>query len=779
MLAITRGCREKTLLRFLELKLLKVRNLGFTLYKQFYTSLNVVSSDANVSSLERRPGLVDNVFKQLYGYNNPEQTPEGFNTSKHSDLQRLSSYLNVTIVIYSNDTSRLWFSSNKKTNSDSTIIQFLFKKEKVYYLDQECNSNSVIQHLCQRTEAVTTSFQEAFERLMQFPPLSEYEGLSEHEFTNRTRDLTEQYKIHQCVIFFFYSGCPRKHFRHYTSHVFLQSFIHLGIEPTNAQEVADSTPLIIYHDTMGIPSPAVIKRLKQQMLNNLLPVSDSNIISPHGCNRIERIKQNKELVSERRRATAIKRKKKWKAKNTKMKKMCNTLLDLSPQQSEEEEEEDDTTKSRTFEKICKCHICTKELLPNMSSCGQERLCTIKPSTYDLLTMLGIATQTNKHIIQDLCEMSLASVDIESMTQTTDNQDPVPNTFQGSSDHSYVGAPINHVQKVQKPLMIAHTDWLGDTQVLSLADYLDEGAVIETNANIYKMMESYWTDVVLKRHQQIVEKKRVLVKPILDYLKAYNQEHVSFCQEFCSKTQNNVLEDMIPNYRNTLPGMLEERLEKLIHQYVIFSFYGSGYDMILLETYLIPLLFEQELRPKIDKKGNKVSIIRTKNGIQFRDITKLLAPSTNLRSFGQMFNLDIQKGHFPFKILSHVQSLSIPFLPVDLHMWTSDLSGNKTAIKRKDVEEAVTFFNNSGFTCVGDYLRHYLILDVQILHRATNLWRRRLFEVIGLDFVDIQKFTISSLSSYAGSHTLALQLKTGWFFPNNNQNYALMKRGMRG
>ena len=366
-----------------------------------------------------------------------------------------------------------------------------------------------------------------------------------------------------------------------------------------------------------------------------------------------------------------------------------------------------------------------------------------------------------------------------MTQTTDNEHPIGNAYHGTYDHSYIGGPAQHILKVQKPLMIAHCDYLNDTQVLSLQDYLDAGSTLEKESNIYAMMESYWNHVVLVRHAKIKQKKQDIAQPLLDYLKAYNREHVAFCQEFCQSVEDNALGDMLANYRNTIPGILEERITHLINQYVIFSFYGSGYDMVLLETYIIPLLFEQQLRPKIDKKGNKISIIRAKNGIQFRDITKMLAPSTNLRSFGKLFNLPIEKGHFPFKILTNVQSLSAPSLPAAVEMWKSDLTGNANAITQNDVNEALQFYNDSNFQTVGDYLQHYLILDVQILHQATNLWRKRLKQVIGLDFIDIQKFTISSLSSYAGAHTLAMHHKPGWFFPNNNQMYALLKRGMRG
>jgi hypothetical protein len=69
----------------------------------------------------------------------------------------------------------------------------------------------------------------------------------------------------------------------------------------------------------------------------------------------------------------------------------------------------------------------------------------------------------------------------------------------------------------------------------------------------------------------------------------------------------------------------------------YFIYSSGYDHVLLESYLVPYLYEKQFYPKLERRGNKLSTIRTRTGINFRDVTKLLAPSTNLRSFGELSN----------------------------------------------------------------------------------------------------------------------------------------------
>ena len=173
----------------------------------------------------------------------------------------------------------------------------------------------------------------------------------------------------------------------------------------------------------------------------------------------------------------------------------------------------------------------------------------------------------------------------------------------------------------------------------------------------------------------------------------------------------------------------------------------------------------------------MSVIRTRNKIVFRDVTKLLAPSTNLRSFGKLFGLEQSKAHFPFGILTSVQVLKEKRLPEDKSVWKSDLPG--VPVGKKEISEALELFERAGCSNIGDYLEAYLRLDVLVLLQATQKWRMHLKEVIGLDFLETRKFTISSLSYTAGLKEAEARLRIGSFFPNNSQNYRLLRAGMRG
>ncbi len=81
--------------------------------------------------------------------------------------------------------------------------------------------------------------------------------------------------------------------------------------------------------------------------------------------------------------------------------------------------------------------------------------------------------------------------------------------------------------------------------------------------------------------------------------------------------------------------------------------------------------------------------------------------------------------------------------------------------------------------MGDYLKIYLKLDVDILYSATQGLRRMIAKEIGVDFVQTANFTISSVSNLAGDRCAASNLQFGQFFPNNSAVYRLLRKGMRG
>jgi len=183
-----------------------------------------------------------------------------------------------------------------------------------------------------------------------------------------------------------------------------------------------------------------------------------------------------------------------------------------------------------------------------------------------------------------------------------------------------------------------------------------------------------------------------------------------------------------------------------------------------------------------KRGNKITAILTRSGVEFRDVARLLAPSTSLRKFGQLFGLEQAKAHFPFSYLTSVERLADASLPYDnLDVWRSELSGEKLTDEQVGaiVAEAKTMWDALGCKSVGDYLAGYLHLDVEILYRGAVLWNKTLKEAVGLSFVELGRFTISGLSYAAGIKVQEKRSALGSYFPNNARMYAVLRRGMRG
>ena len=99
--------------------------------------------------------------------------------------------------------------------------------------------------------------------------------------------------------------------------------------------------------------------------------------------------------------------------------------------------------------------------------------------------------------------------------------------------------------------------------------------------------------------------------------------------------------------------------------------------------------------------------------------------------------------------------------------------------QEEINEAHFLYKKNNCKSVGDYLKIYLKLDVLILFKSTQLWRKELKNQIGIDFIECHKFTIASLTHMANGYNMALNKRIGNFFPNNSQTYRLLRQGMRG
>jgi hypothetical protein len=205
--------------------------------------------------------------------------------------------------------------------------------------------------------------------------------------------------------------------------------------------------------------------------------------------------------------------------------------------------------------------------------GPERLCTYTLDIPELLYLLGADTAENELIIEQLSELSVASMDIESMTVQVHLEPPVQQTggiVYGTIDQVSLEG---HFKKVQKPIMIAHTDKLTMESTLTKDEVAVFTASSDAEEDLYAMMRTYWSHV--KRQQTIATSvKKAIAQPLLQMIRNYKLVHFDVYNKWC---ENNMLEPepklITRSWYQSLMGQLEKKLMKLITDYNIFSFYG--------------------------------------------------------------------------------------------------------------------------------------------------------------------------------------------------------------
>jgi hypothetical protein len=209
---------------------------------------------------------------------------------------------------------------------------------------------------------------------------------------------------------------------------------------------------------------------------------------------------------------------------------------------------------------------------NMNDDGPERLCSYFLDITDLLQLLGADSEDNLALVDKMCQLSVAAMDIESMTMKVDLEAPVREG--GGLQYGIVdGARLEgHFKKVQKPIMIAHLDELdsGTVKVFQTASDAEE--------SMYKMMRDYWEHVKEQR-KLIKNKKRELAQPLFDMIEEYKTAHFEIYWKWADtqKQLDPTFEIDGPGitraWMSSFPGQLEKRLLRLVTDYTIFSFYG--------------------------------------------------------------------------------------------------------------------------------------------------------------------------------------------------------------
>jgi hypothetical protein len=168
----------------------------------------------------------------------------------------------------------------------------------------------------------------------------------------------------------------------------------------------------------------------------------------------------------------------------------------------------------------------------MSTHGPEQQITVDYTLTDLLELLGAASPENKEAVERIRLLSVAAMDIESVTRDLDLGAPGPGHAVGYANVEQGGAFMEaHARKSQIPVMIAHVDQSAleneGTSVFTASGDKEE--------DCFSLLSAYW-EHVLACHRRSVEHKRKLARPLIELVDQYRRAFVQHSAEWMLRDQ---------------------------------------------------------------------------------------------------------------------------------------------------------------------------------------------------------------------------------------------------
>ena len=543
-----------------------VGQTGRDVYQKYFESFSLADADSNLSCLHSRPRQMVKIANSMYKLKKPSNEPSFFSFNSFHDLCRLSKLIATEIVIFS---ANLWSDSEINVYHDfrflggcdngRPVVYFLVTAadKKLYKLGVEQRKKFRVKtsYFASRQISVDTAaehWSSALSRILGVP-LADSTLLAPQ---NVAQDL--------------------QHHRQKLYEVWGEPvlFVALGktklITKTNI--CVTKKPVASHFVTVALVGPSLAQ------LSCVEVESIKKVVCFVG-DRLESSSWQITLLSPAFRSYVLKQL----VKTTHKDKLQNRDYLELPKVTREEtklaaaqlraKKKKYVTRAEQKGRKCVCEICSDNSYSlNMAKVGPEKLMTYQPDVTELLRLMGLDTKENIESVEKLCELSVASMDIESTTLPLDLSPPVDRAT--GVDHSVIDGVIleGHLQKIQKPLMIAHMDALMDEPTVFVVKSDDEEA-------IYDMMKDYWT-FVRGRQEECTREKKLLVVSLLDLLSEYKLRHTHFYMAWKPSTPTTSADNDgdydvdIPNtWRQSVPGKLETALLRLTSNYAVFSFYG--------------------------------------------------------------------------------------------------------------------------------------------------------------------------------------------------------------
>jgi hypothetical protein len=569
-------------------------------YAEYFKPFTLVDEDTNLSCLKSRPNQEKKIRNSMFDLRHPEKDPAFFNFSIHTDLNRLASVLEADIVIYyTNETFEKFFElyhdfrcfnnrveipvsdyeeddNDEVTNKEDVQIRKKLKKVKNSCLYYVLTVGRKLYKFEESLDEVLERLPGAFFSLHQFRILN-LRFPDYGELLARSLDLPPPPFPITSLLDLTFSVDRLWDF--WKVKIILVSFCKLNFNQKQVRNVSRRMhPRFCFFFHLGIVAPPPPPSSTEADLDEALSLSQrvddiTLAVSFYGPNLAHVLKD------EYRRAVI----EEYKKTSRRDKPQGTNFLNVPSVSLDERREalakvavkkrlkmQNKVPYGDSRVKHCQCTTCkhSDKFDLNMGRGGPERLCTYTMCASELLKLLGADSEKNLEIIEQLCSLSMASMDIESMTMDLHLEPPVregAGLFYGVVDNVKLQG---HFKKVQKPVMIAHLDQLcdeNDVKVFTIESDSEE--------SIYKMMRHYWRFVV-ERHKAVKKEKFRLAKPLFELILKFKNAHFEFCGKWCVENSIPLVAQLYTRaYCQSLVGQLEKKLLTLIYEYTIFSFYG--------------------------------------------------------------------------------------------------------------------------------------------------------------------------------------------------------------
>jgi len=566
---------------------------GFQLYSKYFEPFTLLAAGTNMSCLHRRKNMQYRVRAQMYG-RCPAKDPAFFSFRNHADINRLAKMMGTEIVIY-----------YAKSGTDFSFLE-------VFHDFRVLSSETFISKMNRKAFKMLSFVLTSEGELFKMPGGSLDSACSFRVFhcdpdvgVTQTTSLTESLSVLfslpkpppelECQTYVDLQRCSSAlfHFWQLSAPILVVGYCRNFQDKIQKSRLSRRQAFSkCYYTTL-----AVIKSddfIEQSEAAFIASGAISNVVCLYGDFRVGVV------CSQHRQALIT-------AFRQKIKKDVLKACDYQNLPSHDHEKKKRARTRRQWEReekmphvadrICQCGFCTKkDFEENMNPAGPERLLTTTWDAFDLLQLLGADSSVNHSILEQMSYLSIAAMDIEAMTVKVDLEPPEMFVNFAEIDSVALG---EHTKQIQKPIMISHLDGLiykeqmertNDEEYIELETLTSKS---DNERDMFRMMELYWK-AVKRWHEKCVCEKKKLAKPLLDLVDLYRKAHVTIGTKYLVNPNDaKEIDEMLRTFAQTIPGKLAKALCVLINEYCVFTFYGQGYDHVLLESYLVPYLFETD------------------------------------------------------------------------------------------------------------------------------------------------------------------------------------------